>query len=67
MATDGSTNISDEEKERTRRLPHGAKAPANADTASGGPADEETPDEASVDPASGDAAPDSTDADDKSE
>ncbi|HEY0249350.1 MAG TPA: hypothetical protein VGC45_13935 [Gryllotalpicola sp.] len=39
MAKDGSTNVSAEEKEYTRKLPHGSRSPENADTASGGAPD----------------------------
>lgn len=39
MAKDGSTHVSDQEREYTAHLPHGSDSPENADTASGGPAD----------------------------
>ena len=39
MAKDGSTHLSDEEREYTAHLAHGSNSPENADTASGGPAD----------------------------
>jgi hypothetical protein len=45
MAKDGSTHLSDEEREYTAHLPHGSNAPENADTASGGPADPEPEDD----------------------
>lgn len=46
MAKDGSTHITDAEREYTAHLAHGSSAPENADTASGGPADPDPDDEA---------------------